>query len=273
MKLKALLGLIRPFRHFHFLLITFIGALLVGISSVPSLILALLISFFSWTFAVSFNDIYDQTEDLINEIDRPLVSGKLSKKEMSTITLLVAMITFTFGIILSYFTTLWILIITSATIFLGIAYSLPKVRLKKYPFIATGIIGLGTFLVFLVGAFSQTSSLDQNTLTFGMILFILLTLVSLSKDLKDVKGDRKAGIITLPTLFGKVAGARLTALFGVLGYVLSSLIYIEISLLFFAVVASAIHSYLCLYFKKSSYAKLFLNYYAYLLIFILISKS
>jgi homogentisate phytyltransferase / homogentisate geranylgeranyltransferase len=175
--------------------IGFVGAIAAAL--VPSLCANL--------YIVGLNQLEDVEIDRINKPNLPLASGELSRKE----GLIIVWTTGALALILSAIqgTALWATVILSVAI--GTAYSLPPLRLKRFPFWAAlcifgvrGIIvNLGFFLHFqyyLEG--TQGLSAEVWALTAFVILFAFA--IAIFKDIPDAEGDRQFKINTLTIRLG-----------------------------------------------------------------------
>ena len=103
-------------------------------------------------------------------------------------------------------------VLTAVLIFLGMlsAYSfrllpsfLPYQRLKEIPFVKNIVVGSGVALVFIVGALVQ-EPLTLSLLVLGMFVFLALRVLigSVIPDIRDIEGDKKAGVKTVPVIYG-----------------------------------------------------------------------
>jgi 4-hydroxybenzoate polyprenyltransferase len=78
-------------------------------------------------------------------------------------------------------------------------------RLKRFPFIATGVAALAGMLIFCIGytALSPVHSLAGLPLSLFFFLLIAYTVSLPLKDFKDIAGDQADNVLTLPVLFGR----------------------------------------------------------------------
>ena len=63
------------------------------------------------------------------------------------------------------------------------------------------------------------------------------------KDIKDIEGDRVAGIMTLPTLYGPIWGPRIVGVLAALAYLILPILA-KNSFLWFGTIPAAVASYL-----------------------------
>ena len=182
----------------------------------------LLISIYAaWMFSVCTNDIADVNIDLVSNPGRPLPSGAINKddiKEASTIFLLIALVG-------SYVAGYYAFFSISVFMSLYYVYSMPPTRLKRAPVLSSFIIILNCVSIFIAGFFTFSRSKILSTLPMSAIFAVIIIsfLWSHIKDLKDVEGDTKSGIATVPVILGPVWGPRVIGTAGGLAYVIAAL--------------------------------------------------
>ncbi len=167
-------------------------------------IYALVSAFGTNVFIVGLNQIIDVDIDKINKPFLPLASGELSRKSAFTIIYLSIAISLLFGLLAgSLFFYLTILILT-----IGIAYSVPPIRLKNHHLPASlAITSVRGFLVnFGIGYFflSALNDGEVNTvLIIPLTVFMMLFSIAIAwfKDLYDVDGDKQYNVKTLAVLY------------------------------------------------------------------------
>jgi len=157
-------------------------------------------------FIVGINQIYDVEVDVINKPFLPVAAGEMSKNvAWLTITSLACVglvIVFRqFDATLAY--------LYAASLAIGVAYSVPPVRLKTRPLAAMISIALCRGFLLNFGVHSAAA----NALGFPFewrlpVLFITIfvtcfsVIIAATKDLADVKGDRINAITTFATMVG-----------------------------------------------------------------------
>lgn len=169
----------------------------------------------------AINDYFDVRIDSINRPDRPIPSGRISKKSAFRFSILL----FAAGIIISYF-----------------------IGSNRIPFI-TAVFN--SFLLYLYASFLKrkvllgnlsVSYLAGSAFLFGgaayggkgiqvtIILFFLSMLATLAREIvktiEDIEGDRLDGALTLPVIIGERPAAYTACAFGLLAIVLSPLPYL-----------------------------------------------
>jgi geranylgeranylglycerol-phosphate geranylgeranyltransferase len=141
------------------------------------------------------NDLYDEAIDKINRPNRPLPSGRLSRKDVR----LFAVITFTLGNLAALYAGLLPFIIAAfISTPLMIAYSM---YFKRTPLTGNLIIA---FILGLAFIFCSLVYGDVKRGIAPAILAFFYTLIrEIIKDLEDIKGDKADGAQTLPILVGE----------------------------------------------------------------------
>lgn len=154
--------------------------------------------YFSALFAIVTNNLADVEIDQISNRERPTIRGGMSSKSYLQFGVLFLIISLTTGFLLglTYF-----LILLGLTIIYYI-YSCEPFRFKRIPILAKLLIGMN-HLIICMGGFIAAGG-EWEGFPIFWIIFILVG-ISLSAnviDIKDVEGDRIAGIKTLPVIFG-----------------------------------------------------------------------
>ena len=195
---KKLTTIIQLFRPLNFL-ITFLSVIVAAIICLPDKTLGL--NVFIAAFAASLvmasgniiNDIHDIEIDKINKPLRPLPSGKITIKEANGLYILLVVI----SIILSYLVSEVALIIVLISILLLFFYSK---YLKQIPLLGNLTVAFLTGLVFIFGGVVVEN--PSAAIVPAVFAFLINLIREIVKDMEDVEGDTKAGVITFPVKFG-----------------------------------------------------------------------
>ena len=176
---------------------------------------ALFISLFAWlaclcgnVYVVGLNQIEDVDIDRINKPHLPLASGEFSPLEgvilvsatgVLALTLALSQGPFLFGMV-------------GLSLLLGTAYSLPPLRLKRFPFWASFCILTVRGVIVNLGLFLHYGQKFGLPLTipakiWALTLFILFFSIAIAifKDIPDIEGDRRYNIITFTVRLGQRA--------------------------------------------------------------------
>lgn len=164
-------------------------------------------------YIVGLNQLVDVNIDKINKPHLPLAAGDFSLKQGQWIVVISGLL----ALILAGFLGLWLFITVMISLMIGTAYSLPPMRIKRFPlpaalciFTVRGIVvNLGLFLHFsqkLTGKELLNSSVWL--LSFFIIVFTIA--IAIFKDVPDIEGDKKYQINTFTILLGKATVFNIT---------------------------------------------------------------
>ena len=205
----AMIRNIRPERAIHFIIFAFLGGLIAlsegtkvnwTVLDFITIVVAALTIIFAWAFAVITNDLVDESIDTVSNTDRPLVTGTLSSGMMRDAALVCGVMTTLGALALGSYALFWMLVFSAAYYI----YSVPPLRLKRIPILASAFIGVATLATMLLGFFliSTNQGLAAFPSQIALLVVLFMTLITNVRDLKDIKGDNAAGIWTIPTLLG-----------------------------------------------------------------------
>lgn len=230
-KFKTLLSNIRPLRCGYHLGLLGLGlslgffrlkvALDFSFFGILALIILGFSVLFSWLSAMFRDDISDFNLDRVSNRKRPLVQGKFSQSEYEDLGLVFFILACASAFILGYPFLILILVYQALTFI----YSNYPLRLKRFPIIATLAAAFCSLVIVFMGFIlnTQNQSLIFFPFNVGFLLLVGLTLSLPAKDLKDVGGDRIAGVKTLPVIFGKEKGRLIIGSLVFCSFILSPL--------------------------------------------------
>lgn len=164
---------------------------------------------FAWIASIFVNDCYDLEADKITNQNRFSVRGIFNKSEYQTLGILFFIASIFFAALAGFKIAAFMLIYQVIAWF----YSAYPLRLKRFPLIAGLVSALASIFVFLAG-FSLISGDKGISEIPGGILWLLIIGCAVSlpiKDLKDIPGDRKIGVWTIPAIFGESKGRLIIA--------------------------------------------------------------
>ncbi len=157
-------------------------------------------------FIVGINQIADVEIDKINKPYLPIAAGTLSRKN----ALIIIYTALAICLVVSFIIALFLLLIMGIILFIGVAYSLPPLKLKQHHLPAALSITLVRGLIVNVGIFLHYQyALFHNFYLPGYIwcvtFFIMAFSVAIAwfKDLPDTEGDDRFHIKTLAVLYSK----------------------------------------------------------------------
>ncbi len=159
-------------------------------------------------YIVGLNQLEDVEIDRINKPYLPIAAGELSPAQGQIIVKVAGILALLLAVIGGSW--LWTTVIVS--LLLGTAYSLPPIRLKRFPFWAAFCIYTVRGIVVNLGLFLHWIQQLNNDLwlppeIWALTLFILAYTfaIAIVKDIPDIKGDRAYHITTFTIHFGAKA--------------------------------------------------------------------
>ncbi|NJK38629.1 MAG: homogentisate phytyltransferase [Oscillatoriales cyanobacterium RM2_1_1] len=171
-------------------------------------------------YIVGLNQLEDIEIDQINKPDLPLASGEYSKRQAQIIIAVTGIL----ALILAAIQGKFLLGTVGISLLIGTAYSLPPIRLKRFPFWAAFciltvrgvIVNLGLFLNFdwILSGRSLDYGLRLPAEVIMLTLFVLAFTIAIAifKDIPDLEGDRQYNISTLTIRLGARAVFNLSRL-------------------------------------------------------------
>jgi len=194
-KLIAIIKIARPLNF----LITFASVIVTAVICLPYKTLGL--NVFIAAFAASLvmasgniiNDIHDIEIDKINKPLRPLPSGKITIKE--AYGLYISFISISIAI--SFLINEMAMVIVLVSILILFTYSK---YLKRILLVGNITVAFLTGLVFILGGVVVENPLAA--IVPAVFAFLINLIREIVKDLEDIEGDIKAGVITCPVKFG-----------------------------------------------------------------------
>ena len=181
--------------------------------------------FSAWFFSVLVNDEEDLAIDLITNPQRPLPLKIFSLEEYRR-----------YRVVFFFFSLFAPLLINWKLAFLFLVYhgltflySCPPFRWKRFLGVASLVSSLASLLFLLVGflLFSPGQKLVFFPWSLISFLFLSYFLVIPLKDLKDILGDGKANVLTLPVLIGEKRARLVLAGLFFFNYLLSVYVFRE----------------------------------------------
>jgi len=162
----------------------------------------------------AINDYCDYKIDSINKPNRPIPSGRISRRDAAIFSTTLMSI----GIILSFLVNFRAIVIAVLVSVILVAYA---IWLKKTPLVGNIIVGIMTGLTFLAGGVA----VNRITGTLVPAIFALLytTAREIVKDIEDFEGDYKVGAYTAPIVWGEKV-SRIIAICFMVGVILFSLV-------------------------------------------------
>ncbi len=183
----------------------------------------LLAVIFAWISSVIFNDLADVTIDRLTNPTRPLITNDIPPETYRSLGISFFVISLLFSALIS--TQLMLLLaLYQATAWL---YSAPPLRLKRFPGVATCLAAGASMLVFFGGyiVFSLNKNISELPWSISALLFFAYCTLLPIKDFKDIPGDAKDEVTTLPILWGEVKAKRIIGSLAFLCFMVSVFVF------------------------------------------------
>ena len=171
---------------------------------------------------VGVNQITDVEIDRVNKPYLPLAAGELSREAAWRIVVVAAVVPVVLAVTQGWLETAAVV----AALIVGAAYSLPPVRLKRFPVVASLCISGVRAIAVNLGMYGHFSLVFGGTVeippsVWALTLFVLpfSFAIAVLKDVPDMEGDRLARIATFTVRLGPRRAARLGVGALVLAYV------------------------------------------------------
>ena len=180
---------------------------------------------FGWLFSVWENDEVDVEIDKISNKERPLAKTELQISPEEWKNLKYVFLSFSLGF--AFLAGLYSFIFILMFIFIYHIYSAPPFRFKNIPGISSFLIGVIFLLLAWMGFFmtAGTENLSAFPAKYVFGILAIFILVENAKNIKDIEGDRKEGIKTLPVILGGKWGKLVSGLGLFLGSVLVPFVF------------------------------------------------
>ncbi|MDY7020352.1 MAG: homogentisate phytyltransferase [Cyanobacteriota bacterium] len=164
-------------------------------------------------YIVGLNQLEDVEIDRINKPHLPIASGEYSKFQAKAIIITTGLLALLFATVQGKF----LLATVGVSLAIGTAYSLPPIRLKRFPFWAAlciftvrgVIVNLGLYLhlswVLSNHTIEGIPSLTPSVLILTLFILVFTFAIAIFKDIPDIEGDRQYNITTFTIRLGTVA--------------------------------------------------------------------
>jgi len=161
----------------------------------PSVLVAVSMVFISLSVYI-YNDIIEANMDKLNAVKRcrPLPSGKVSLKN----ALILVYLSGFCGLTILFFTNFYSFIFGLTYFCLLIAYSHPKIRIKKRFPLKESVLALCFPLTSLIGMYAVTNSFVIHAFFAGVVIALFVyTIEPVITDSTDIEEDKLTGVKTL----------------------------------------------------------------------------
>ncbi len=154
----------------------------------------------AWLASVVPNDCFDTAIDCETNPARPLPSGAIARSMFAAIGAGFFATSLLFAALVSMKGALFLLLYQA----IAWGYSSPPFRLKRFPVVASCVSAVASVLIVFLGFTTLSPDGTLTTLPVSLVfLFLFAYAVSIPlKDFKDIEGDAKDGVWTLPVVLG-----------------------------------------------------------------------
>ena len=177
-----------------------------------------------------FNEYYDYRHGL-DKIDSEgisgsIVKGNLSAREVMVGALVLYVLAFVLGLILTFITSFYVLLVGVVCMLAGYFYTGGKYPIAYSPFgeVVSGFF-MGTIIIALSFYF-QTGFVNADIIVVSIPLFIMIGAILLANNIRDLDNDKESGRRTYAILVGRNNAIKTMAISFILVYLLNVLFII-----------------------------------------------
>lgn len=174
-----------------------------------------------------FNEYYDYKHGLdkvdSEGISGSIVKGNLSPKEVMVGALVLYALAFVFGLILTFMTSVYVLLVGLVCMLAGYFYTGGKYPIAYSPFgeVVSGFF-MGTIIITLSFYF-QTGYVNADIIVVSLPLFIMIGAILLANNIRDLDNDKESGRRTYAILVGRNNAIKTMAISFIVVYLLNVL--------------------------------------------------
>ncbi len=169
---------------------------------------------FALLFSVVTNNIADHEIDMVSNRGRPHVKKTIKDRHYLRLGWAFLVLALVFAGF-SGPQTLFFIVLFTGNYFL---YSMPPLRLKRVTFFSKIFISLNSLVLVILGFVFAGGSPGSFPPVIALIILTAFTAATNFIDIKDYRGDKRAGIKTLPVVLGLEKAKLLTGFFFVAAY-------------------------------------------------------
>ena len=174
-----------------------------------------------------FNEYYDYKHGLdkvdSEGISGSIVKGNLSPREVMVGALVLYALAFVLGLILTFMTSFYVLLVGLVCMLAGYFYTGGKYPIAYSPFgeIVSGFF-MGTIIIALSFYF-QTEYVNADIIVVSLPLFIMIGAILLANNIRDLDNDKESGRSTYAILVGRNNAIKTMAINFIVVYLLNVL--------------------------------------------------
>ncbi|WP_066380023.1 MULTISPECIES: homogentisate phytyltransferase [unclassified Anabaena] len=159
-------------------------------------------------YIVGLNQLEDIDIDKINKPHLPLASGEFTRKQGQLIVIMTGIL----ALVLALLNGPYLFGMVALSLAIGTAYSLPPIRLKRFPFWAALCIFSVRGTIVNLGLYLHFSWILKNEIVIPWAVWVLTIFIlvftfaiAIFKDIPDLEGDRQYNITTFTIQLGTQA--------------------------------------------------------------------
>lgn len=177
------------------------------------LIFSFLAIFLACLYSLMTNNCADRDTDAVTNPQKPSVQRTIDSTTFQALSWIVL------GLATLYSWAAGPIYLFLILLFIGnyFLYSMPPLRFKRAPFISKILISLNCLIMILLGFYCHGGHFDVPLNVVGFFLLWVTAALNFI-DLKDYEGDKKAGIKTLPVIFGLEKSKIIIGIFFLMAY-------------------------------------------------------
>ena len=158
-------------------------------------------------YIVGLNQVEDIAIDRINKPELPIASGEFTKGHAQRLVGLSGVVAIALALGAQ---NIYLLLTIGLSLIIGTAYSLPPMRLKRFPFWASvcilvvrgAIVNLGLYLYFAT-QLGLGTGVPAKVWALTLFVLVFSFVIAIFKDIPDLEGDRQFNISTYTLQLGR----------------------------------------------------------------------
>lgn len=158
-------------------------------------------------YIVGLNQVEDIAIDRINKPELPIASGEFTKRHAQRLVWLTGGVAIALALISQ---NIYLVLTVGLSLIIGTAYSLPPLRLKRFPFWASvcilvvrgAIVNLGLYLYFAT-QLGLAAVVPARVWALTLFVLVFSFAIAIFKDIPDLEGDRQFNISTYTLQLGR----------------------------------------------------------------------
>ena len=206
--------------------------------SISAVFVLLICVWLAWLASVVVNDLNDFAIDSVSNPERPLQKRIFMREEYTNLAWFFSLLSIIGTLSVGF--PFMVLIIVYQII--AWAYSAPPFRLKKFPIVGTFVSSMALLMILFLGYILMSDNQTIYSLSLRIIFLMLIsgTICLPIKDFKDIAGDARDNIWTLPVIFGEKKARLMVAIGLFSSFVLSVFLLNELRLFWWAIIFGTI---------------------------------